>query len=77
MSNYDRESGLLTLSLQELQDFHRTADRKPGEKPAIEFYANKLADFGHTVSNVTAESLQVKAPADEIFELLSGQHIYL
>ena len=77
MSNYDRNTGLLNLTLQELQDFHRTADRQPGEKPGIEFYANKLTDFGHEVCNVQADSLQVRAPADEIFELLSGQHIYL
>ncbi len=77
MSNYDRESGLLSLSLQELQDFHRSADRNIEETPGIQFYADKLSAFGHEVTNINDDSLQVKAPADEIFELLSGQHIYL
>lgn len=77
MSDYDRDTGILSLSLQELHDFHRTADRKPGTKPGIEFYADKLMSFGHEVTQVSADGLQVKAPADEIFELLSGQHIYL
>ena len=77
MSNYDRDTGILSLSLQELQDFHRTADRDPGDKPGIEFYAKKLQGFGHEVTHVSADELQVKAPADEIFELLSGPQIYL
>ncbi len=77
MSNYNRESGILTLSLEELHDFHRTADRKLGDNPPIEFYAEKLKAFGHEVPAMDEDSIQIKAPADEIFELLSGQHIYL
>ena len=38
MSDYNRETGFLTLTLDRLHDFHRTADRLPEEEaPAIEF----------------------------------------
>ncbi len=43
MSEYNRETGFLTLTLDELHDFHRTADRLPEEEaPPIEFYVEKL-----------------------------------
>ena len=77
MSNYDRETGILTLSLAEARDFHSTADRLPDEAPPIEFYVEKLKKFGYEVTKVTKDKLDIKAPENEIFELLSGQHIYL
>ncbi len=74
MSDFNRETGFLTLSLDKLHDFHRTADRLPEEEaPPIEFYAEKLKNFGHEIANVTDGQLEVKAPEHEIFELLSGQ----
>jgi hypothetical protein len=77
MSEYNRETGFLTLTLDKLHDFHSSADRLPEETPPIEFYVEKLKNFGHEVANVCDDQLDVKAPEDEIFELLSGQHIYL
>ncbi len=77
MTEYHRETGILTLDLEDAQNFHRTADRKLGENPPIEFYAEKLTKFGYEVSAITPEKLEVKAPEDEIYELLSGQLIYL
>jgi len=77
MSEYNRETGILILTLDKLHDYHRTADRIPGKAPPIEFYVEKLENFGHEVTNVSDDQLHVKAPEDEIFELLSGQHIYL
>jgi len=43
----------------------------------ITHYVEKLKNFGHEIANVSDEQLDVKAPEHEIFELLSGQHIYL
>lgn len=78
MSEYNRETGVLSLTLDKLHDFHRTADRLPEEEaPPIEFYVEKLNKFDYEVTNVTDDQLDVKAPEHEIFELLSGQHIYL
>ena len=77
MSEYNRETEFLTLSLDKLHDFHSSADRLPEEAPPIEFYVEKLKNFGHEVANVSDDQLDVKAPEDEIFEQLSGQHIYL
>jgi len=78
MNEYNRETGFLTLTLDKLHDFHRTADRLPEEKaPPIEFYVEKLNKFDYEITNVTDDQLDVKAPEHEIFELLSGQHIYL
>ena len=77
MSVYNRESGILTLSLNDAQNFHRTADHKLGENPPIEFYAEKLRNFGYDVTRVSKDELDVKAPEDEIYEFLSGQLIYL
>ena len=78
MSDYNRETGFLTLTLDRLHDFHRTADRLPEEEaPPIEFYVEKLKNFDYEVTNVTNDKIDVKAPEHEIFELLSGQHIYL
>ena len=77
MTEYNRETGFLTITLDNLHDFHSTADRLPEETPPIEFYIEKLKNFGYEVANATDAQLDVKAPEDEIFELLSGQHIYL
>ena len=77
MTEYNRESGILTLSLKDAHAFHRTADRMPDEKPSIEFYVEKLRKFGYEVSSVTEESLEVNALEIEIWNLLSGQHAYL
>lgn len=77
MNEYNHETGYLTLTLERLRDFHSTADRLPDEAPPIEFYVEKLENFGYEVANITDEQLEVKAPESEIFELLSGQHIYL
>ncbi len=77
MTEYNRETGFLTLSLDRLHDFHRTADRMPDEAPPIEFYVEKLKNFDYEVANVSDDKMDVKAPEHEIFELLSGQHIYL
>ncbi len=77
MSEYSRETGILTLTLVEMRDFHSTADRLPDEAPPVEFYVEKLKNFGYEVSNVTEDKLDVNAPEDEIFALLNGQHIYL
>jgi hypothetical protein len=77
MSEYNRETGILTLSLEDARNFHSTADHNLDENPPIEFYAEKLGKFGYEVSGVTTDKLEVKAPEAEIFELLSGQHIYL
>ncbi len=82
MNEYNRETGFLTLTLDKLHDFHRTVDRLPEEEeeeeaPPIEFYVEKLENFDYEVANVSDDQLDVKAPENEIFELLSGQHIYL
>jgi hypothetical protein len=78
MSDYNRGTGFLTLTLDRLHDFHRTADRLPEEEaPPIEFYIEKLKNFDYEVANVSNDKIDVKAPEHEIFELLSGQHIYL
>ena len=77
MSEYNRDTGILTLSHEDALNFHRTADRKLNEDPPMEFYASKLRAFGYTVTNVTESSLQVDGPEDEIFELLNGQSIYI
>ncbi len=77
MNDFNRETGFLPLTLDKLHDFHRIADRLPGETPPIEFYVEKLKIFGHEVANITDDKLDVKAPEHEIFELLSEQHIYL
>ena len=79
MSDYNRETGFLTLTLDRLHDFHRTADRLPDEEeaPAIEFYVEKLKNFDYEIANVSNDKMDVKAPEHEIFELLNGQHIYL
>ena len=77
MSEYNRETGFLTLTLDKLHDFHSTADRLPEETPPIEFYVEKLQSFNYEVDNVSNDKMDVKAPEHEIFELLSGQHIYL
>ena len=77
MSEYNRETGILTLTLDDAHSFHSTADRKPDEFPPMSFYAEKLRKTGYEVSSVTENQLQVKAPEDEIWKLLSGQHIYL
>jgi hypothetical protein len=78
MSDYNRETGFLTLTLDRLHDFHRTADRLPEEEaPPIEFYIEKLKNIDYEVANVSNDKIDVKAPEHEIFELLSGQHIYL
>jgi hypothetical protein len=49
----------------------------PDEAPSIEFYVEKLKNFDYEVANVSDDKMDVKAPEHEIFELLSGQHIYL
>ncbi len=68
MSEYNRETEFLTLTLDELHDFHRTADRLPEEEaPPIEFYVEKLKNLGYEVDNVSDEQLDVKAPEHEIF----------
>ncbi len=77
MSDFNRETGFLTLTLDRLHDFHRSADRLPDEAPPIEFYIDKLKNFDYEITNVSNEKIDVKAPEHEIFELLSGQHIYL
>ena len=77
MNDFNRETGFLSLTLERLHDFHRTADRMPDEAPSIEFYVEKLKNFGYDVANVSKDKMDVKAPEHEIFELLSGQHIYL
>ncbi len=77
MGKYNRDTGILTLTLEDAHSFHSTADRIPEEAPPMEFYAEKLRQFGYEVSSVTEESLEVKAPENEIWELLSGQHAYL
>lgn len=77
MTEYNRETGILTLSLDDARNFHSTADRLPDEKPPMQYYADKLREFGYEVSSIKEDSLQVKAPEDEIWKLLSGQHIYL
>ncbi len=77
MTEYNRETGILTLSLADAQNFHRTADHKLGENPPIEFYAEKLKNFGYNVTNIKEDQLDVDGPKDEIFELLNGQQIYI
>jgi len=77
MNDFNRETGFLTLSLDRLHDFHGTADRLPEVAPPIEFYVEKLKNFDYEVANVSDDKMDVKAPEHEIFELLSGQHIYL
>lgn len=77
MSNYNLDTGILTLSLEDAHSFHSTSDRMPDEAPSMEFYAEKLRKFGYEVSAVTDDSLDVMAPEIEIWELLSGQHAYL
>jgi hypothetical protein len=77
MSEYNRETGKLTLYLTELHAFHSTADHKLDDNPPLEFYSKKLQQFGYSVSNETEDKLDVRASKDEIFGLLSGQHIYL
>jgi len=77
MSAYDRKTGVLTLTLDEAHIYHSTADRLPDVAPGMEFYAEKLRKSGYEIISVAADHLQVKAPENEIWELLSGQHVYL
>ncbi len=77
MSKFNRDTGILTLTLKDAHLHHSTADRLPDEAPPMEFYAEKLRKFGYEVPSVTDESLEVKAPESEVWELLSGQHAYL
>ena len=77
MSEFNRETGILTLTLEDAHTFHSTADRLPDMAPPMEFYADKLRKFGYEVLSVTENTLEVKAPENEIWELLSGQHAYL
>ncbi len=77
MSKYNRDTGILTLTLEDAHEFHSTADRLPNEAPPMEFYAEKLRDFGYEVSSVSVDSLEVNAPENEVWELFSGQHAYL
>jgi hypothetical protein len=77
MSEYNRETGILTLTLDDAHIFHSTADRLPDVAPPMGFYAEKLRKYGYKISAITDRSLEVQAPENEIWELLSGQHIYL
>ena len=77
MSEYNRNTGILTLTLEDAHIFHSTADRLPDTAPPMEFYAEKLRKFGYEVLAVTEDNLEVNAPENEIWELLSGQHAYL
>lgn len=77
MSNYNHDTGTLTLTLDDAHDFHRSANQLPEDKPPMEFYAGKLRAFGYEVTSVSEDALDVKAPEHEIWELLSGQHMYL
>jgi hypothetical protein len=77
MTEFDRETGILTLTLADAHSFHSTTDRMPETAPPMEFYAEKLRKFGYDVTQVSADNLKVKANENEIWELLSGQHIYL
>ena len=77
MTEYNRHTGILTLTLEDAHTFHSTADRLPDELPPMEFYAGKLRKFGYKVISVSENSLEVEAPQNEIWELLSGQHTYL
>ena len=77
MSEYNRDTGILNLTLEDAHTFHSTADRLPDTAPPMEFYAEKLRKFGYEVLSVTDACLEVKAPENEIWELLSGQHAYL
>ncbi|MGH8120752.1 MAG: hypothetical protein ACRESK_09080 [Gammaproteobacteria bacterium] len=77
MSAYDRNTGILTLTLEDAHVFHSTADRLPDVAPGMDFYAEKLRKFGYEVLLVSKNDLKVKAPENEIWELLSGQHAYL
>lgn len=77
MSEYNRDTNILTLTLEDAHTFHSTADRRPDEMPSMEFYAKKLREFGYEISSVTEDFLEVKATQNEIWELLSGQHTYL
>jgi len=77
MSEFNRDSGILTLTLEDAHTFHSTADRLPDAALPMEFYAEKLRKFGYEVLSVTEDTLEVKAPENEIWELLSGQHAYL
>jgi len=77
MSEYNRETGILKLTLEDAHVYHSTADRKPDEFPPMEFYAGKLRDFGYEVIDVKEDYLEVRAPQNEVWELLSGQHAYL
>lgn len=77
MSKYNRDTGILTLTLEDAHTFHSTADRLPDVAPPMGFYAEKLRKNGYEVTSLTEDKLEVKAPENEIWELLSGQHAYL
>ena len=77
MSEYNRDTGILRLTLEDAHRFHRTQDRRLGEAPPMSFYADKLTGFGHKVTIVTEQYLDVEATQDEVWELLAGQHTYL
>ena len=77
MSTYDRNTGILTLTLEDAHFFHSTADRLPNIAPGMKFYAEKLRKSGYEVITVSESGLEVKATENEIWELLSGQHAYL
>jgi hypothetical protein len=77
MTEYNRDTGILTLSLEDAHSFHSTAERLPDKSPPMEYYAEKLRGFGYKVISVSENCLEVEAPQNEIWELLSGQHTYL
>ena len=77
MTEYNRETGILTLTLNDAHSFHSTADRMPETEPPMEFYAEKLRKFGYEIIQISTDKLEVKATENEIWELLSGQHTYL
>jgi len=58
MTEYNRETGILTLTLNEAHSFHSTSDRMPETAPPMEFYAEKLRKFGYEVTHISADKLR-------------------
>lgn len=75
-SEFDRETGIFTLTLEDARNEHSTKD-KPISPPDMDFYAVKLGAMGFEIINVYDDYMEIKADPVHVWEALSGQLAYL